>query len=246
MSSTTRWRRAITCAVLVVGAIVATAAAPGAAPTTRLHPKFDPKSFVDTVDNPYFPLVPGTRWVYEGDTDAGHERVETEVTHETKDILSVTTIVVRDKAFVDGELIEDTRDWYAQDRAGNVWYMGEATQEYEHGTPTNTKGSWEAGVKGAKPGIQMPAKPRPGTSYRQEYLKGEAEDEATILANGAKATVPAGAFSSSVKTKDYTRLEPKLLEHKYYAPGVGLVLEDTKRGGFGRLELIEHTSPASG
>jgi hypothetical protein len=245
MSYPLAWRRATAGVAIAIAAIVGSAPVSGAATTKRYAPRFDPASFVTGVDNPHFPLLPGTRWVYEGDTDAGHERVETEVTHETKEILGITTIVVRDKAFIDGELVEDTSDWYAQDRAGNVWYMGEATQEYEHGTPTNTKGSWEAGVKGAKPGIQMPAKPRRGQSYRQEYLKGEAEDEATILKTDAAATVPLGAFDGAVKTKDYTRLEPKLLEHKWYAPGVGLVLEDTKRGGFGRLELIEHTLPSS-
>lgn len=209
-------------------------------------PKIDPTKFVERVDNPYFPMIPGTRWVYEGDTESGRERIVVEVTDQTKEILGVPAVVVHDQAFLDGELVEDTFDWFAQDRAGNVWYLGEATQEFEHGKPTTTKGSWQAGVKGAKPGIAMRAHPRPGQSYRMEYLKGEAEDEATILRVDAKGSVPYGGFSNAVKTKDFTRLEPSLLEHKYYAAGIGLVLEDTVKGGSGHIELVEYTPPRNG
>src|SRR4029453_6514466 len=150
MSSTKAWQRAAAGLTIAIGAVAGVAPIAGAAPPASYNPKIDPANFVDGVDNPYSPWVPGARWVYEGDTDAGHERVETEVTRDTKEILGVTTIVVRDKAFIDGELVEDTSDWYAQDRTGTVWYMGEATQEYKKGTPTSTKGSWEAGVDGAK------------------------------------------------------------------------------------------------
>jgi hypothetical protein len=244
MSVTKARLRAVATAITIC-ALVGVAPLAGAGGKNPYDPKVDPANFVGTIDNPYFPLVPGTRWVYEGDTDEGHERVETEVMYETKQILGITATVVRDRAFVDGELVEDTFDWFAQDRAGNVWYLGEATQEYENGKPTTAKGSWEAGVEGARPGVIMPAQPRPGRSYRQEYLKGEAEDEATILKVDAKGSVPYGSFRSAVKTKDYTRLEPKLLEHKWYAPLVGLVQENTVRGGSGRLELVEFAPPTS-
>ena len=243
MSATTAWHRVTALIAITAAALVGVAPLAGAGAKSPYDPNIDPTKFVGTIDNPYFPLVPGTRWVYEGDTDEGRERVEVEVTNETKQVAGIAATVVRDRAFVDGALVEDTFDWFAQDRAGNVWYLGEATQEFEDGKPTTKKGSWEAGVEGAKPGIIMPAQPRTGRSYRQEYLKGEAEDEATIVKVDAKAFVPYGGFTAAVKTKDYTRLEPKLLEHKWYAPLVGLVAENTVRGGSGRLELVEYTPP---
>jgi hypothetical protein len=231
---------ALTAALAVIGV-----GAPGAsaAPTATYQPTFDPASFVSTVDNPYFPLVPGSRFVYRGTTDAGKERTVTTVTTQTKEILGVPSIVVRDLNYVDGKLVESTSDWFAQDKDGNVWYMGEASQERKNGKVVSTKGSWEAGVDGAEAGIIMPAHPTPGTTYRQEYKKGEAEDMATILSTTAQVTVPAGSYAQATRTKDFSPLEPKVVEHKYYAPGVGLVLEDTVKGGFGKVKLIEHTAP---
>jgi hypothetical protein len=209
-------------------------------------PKIRPKDFVSTVDNPNFPLTPGDRYVYEGRTDVGDERIVVEVTDKKRTIMGVPTVVVHDRAFVNGRLEEATSDWYAQDRDGNVWYFGEATQTYDaKGKPKSTKGSWIGGVAGAKPGIQMLADPQPGKTYRQEFRRGLAEDYGKVLSVNAAADVPFGSFPETVKTKDFTPLEPKLIEHKYYAPGVGLVLEDTIRGGFGRVELVEHTSANS-
>jgi len=220
--------------------------ASGASSGASYDPKIRPKDFVSKVDNPYFPLTPGARYVYEGHTDAGDERIVVEVTDQTKKVLGVTTVAVRDTAYVDGQLEEDTTDWYAQDRDGNVWYFGEATQTFDaSGKPKSKKGSWLAGVRGAKPGIQMQGDPQPGKPYRQEFLRGEAEDFAKVLSASSSATVPFGTFPKAVKTKEFTPLEPKLLEEKYYAPGIGLVLEDTIRGGFGRVELVEHTSPTT-
>jgi hypothetical protein len=144
---------------------------------------------------------------------------------------------------LDGALIEDTVDWYAQDQQGNVWYFGEDTKEYEHGRAVSDHGSWEAGFKGAQPGIVMEASPQVGDRYRQEYFEGEAEDMAKVIAVDATATVPAGSYTDVVKTKDFTPLEPKLREHKYYARGVGVVLEVTFRGGSERAELVEHARP---
>jgi hypothetical protein len=138
-----------------------------------------------------------------------------------------------------GRLVEDTYDWYAQDREGNLWYLGEDTKEYEDGRVVSTKGSWEAGVKGAQAGIVLPAHPRPGLSYRQEYYAGQAEDRARVLSLDGKAKVPFGSFGPCLVTADTTPLEPNLLEHKYFARGVGPVLVLAKSPKAGREELVE-------
>jgi hypothetical protein len=200
-----------------------------------------PSDFVAAVDNPLFPLVPGTRFRYKGTTDEGPETDITEVTRQTKRILGVPAVVVRDRVTRDGELVEDTLDWYAQDRAGNVWYLGEDTKEYENGKVVSTAGSWQAGVRGAQPGIVMEAQPRVGDSYRQEFDKGEAEDMADVLSVSERAKVPFGTFGQLLLTKEYTPLEPDIVEHKYYARGVGFVLEVTVKGGSDRLELVDVT-----
>jgi hypothetical protein len=154
----------------------------------------------------------------------------------------VTVTVVHDRVFTAGELTEDTFDWYAQDTAGNVWYLGEATVEYD-GDSTSTAGSWEAGVDGAQPGIVMLAHPAVGDAYRQEYLAGEAEDAAKVIELGGTVTVRAGMFRDVVTTEDWTALEPKILEHKSYAPGVGVVLERLVKGGKERNELVKIEGP---
>ena len=138
-------------------------------------PLIDPAEFVDVIDNPYFPLSPGSRWVYEGGSDERAQRIEVEVLAERRDIMGISAVVVHDTAYVDGEIVEDTYDWYAQDRDGNVWYLGEATQAFDGGDVSDA-GSWEYGVDGALPGIVMPANPTVGDAYRQEYYPGEAED----------------------------------------------------------------------
>lgn len=199
----------------------------------------DPANFVAEINNPYFPLKPGRTMVYEGVTPDGVERVEDYVTYETKQILGVTCIVVRDKVTLNGELIEETFDWYAQDREGNVWYFGEQAREYENGVVVSSAGSWEAGVDGALPGVIMKAAPQVGNSYRQEYYAGEAEDMAEVLSLTESASVPYGSFENLLMTKDWTPLEPGVAEHKYYAPGIGLILEVIVEGGSGRVELIE-------
>jgi hypothetical protein len=236
-----RWASAIGAIALAGGLGIAPAAA--APDGDRYAPKIDPADFVTTIDNPYLPLVPGTRWVYEGVTEKGTEQIVVEVTDQTKEVLGVVTTVVHDVVRLDGALIEDTVDWYAQDQQGNVWYFGEDTKEYEHGRAVSDHGSWEAGFKGAQPGIVMEASPQVGDRYRQEYFEGEAEDMAKVIAVDATATVPAGSYTDVVKTKDFTPLEPKLREHKYYARGVGVVLEVTFRGGSERVELVEHRAP---
>ena len=191
-------------------------------------PQIDPAEFTTTIDNEYFPLKPGTTFLYEG----GQERDEFAVTHRTKEVMGVECVVVNDKAWEDGKLIERTHDWFAQDKEGNVWYFGEDTKEYENGKVVSTKGSWEAGVDGAKPGIIMQAHPKVGQTYRQEYYPGEAMDMAKVQSLNDSVTVPYGSFDDVLVTKEWTPLEPSYHEHKYYARGVGHVYG-------GGLELVD-------
>jgi hypothetical protein len=187
----------------------------------------DPADFVAVVDNPFFPLTPGTKWVYDGD-----EHVEVRVLAETKEILGVPATVVHDQVFTDGGLAEDTFDWFAQDRDGNVWYFGEDTKELANGKVTSTAGSWEAGVKGAQPGIVMLALPHVGDEYRQEFLAGEAEDLGAVTALEGSVKVPAGTWSGSIVlvTEEWTPLEPDIRERKTYVWGVGLVKSEAIKG----------------
>ena len=202
-------------------------------------PDIDPADFVSEIDNKYFPLKPGTTLVYEGKTEDGMERIEVTTTSDTRRVMGVECVVVRDKVFLDGSLIEDTFDWYAQDEKGNVWYFGENTKEYENGEVKSTSGSWEAGKDGAKPGIYMQADPKVGETYRQEYYEGEAEDMAKVLSLDESATVPYGSFDKLLMTRDWNPLEPGVIEQKYYAPGIGTVLEVGVKGNSERVELIE-------
>lgn len=206
--------------------------------TVSYDPDFDPSSFVAAVDNPFFALVPGTTYRYEGETSDGSEEVTVEVTADTREIAGVTAVVVHAQERLDGELIEDTFDWFAQDDEDNVWYMGEETCEYDGGVCVDTGGSWEAGVDGAEAGILMPGTPAAGQAYYQEFYEGEAQDRAVVLSTNASATVPAGSFTGCVQTLDTTPLEPSAREHKFYCPGVGLVLE-VDLGSGERIELVE-------
>jgi hypothetical protein len=204
--------------------------------------KIDPADFTTRIDNRYWPMKPGSRWVYrELHGDGTLERVVVSVTNKTKRIANgVTARVVRDMVSENGVPTEITDDWYAQDEDGNVWYMGEATTEYENGKPVTTAGSFEAGVDGAQPGIIMPADPRPGLSYRQEYYKGEAEDEGSIVSLEEQAEVPFGHFDPVLMTRDTNPLEPKVLEFKFYARGIGPVLAVSVSGGSDREELLSY------
>ena len=203
------------------------------------RPDIDPGNFVERIDNPYLPLIPGTVLSYEGLSDGERETERFVVTSRTKTILGVDTTVVRDSVYVSGELVEDTFDWFAQDRAGNVWYFGEASHDYKDGKIVSTHGSWEAGVDGAMPGIVMLADPRVGDTYRQEFYAGEAEDQATVVGLDESVEVPYGPFDAVLKTEDRNPLDPKILENKYYAPGIGVVFEELVRGEEGFLELVD-------
>jgi hypothetical protein len=200
--------------------------------------ELDPADFVAGIDNPYWPMAPGSRWVYrETDGEGNRQRVVVTVTDRSKTILGIDATVVHDVVSEKGEVIEDTFDWYAEDRWGNIWYMGEDTKEFEDGKVVSTEGSWEAGVDGAEAGIFVPGRPEVGMAYRQEYYAGEAEDEGKILSLDEQADVPFGSFDSVLMTEDTTPLEPDVLEHKYYAQGVGPVLALDISGG-GREELL--------
>lgn len=212
--------------------------------TSKTPPsEIDPDDFVRYVDNEFFPLQPGTTFFYEGEDEGVPISDEMFVTHRTKVILGVTTIVVRDRAFEDGVLVEETFDWFAQDRAGNVWYFGEDSRELDpDGNVISTEGSWEAGVDEAQPGIIMLADPHVGDRYRQELAPGVAEDMAMVLSLDKSQCVPYGCFDDLLLTKEWSPLDPGVVEHKYYAEGVGFILSVMVKGGDERLELVQITA----
>ena len=203
----------------------------------------DPAQFAGVaIDNPFWPMAKGSTWIYrETDADGAELRVEVTVTNETKEILGITATVVHDVLTEDGEVVEDTFDWYAQDATGNLWYLGEDTKEFEAGKVVSTEGSWEAGVDGAQPGILLPAAPEVGMAYRQEYYAGHAEDSAEILSLNEHADVAAGSYDGLLQTKEVTALEPDVVEQKFYARGVGEVQAVQVSGGTSREELISFT-----
>ncbi len=243
-----RFRYACALIVVVLGLLVTacggtattTTAAASTTSTTAYNPTIDPADFVAGVTNPYLPLVPGTVFHYE--TVGTTETTTVTVTAETRVIMEVTCVVVHDVVMDEGALVEDTYDWYAQDREGNVWYFGEASTAYD-GDQTSTAGSWEAGVGGALPGIVMEANPAVRDTYRQEYLAGVAEDRAEVLALGESITVPYGTFQGCLRTKDWTDLEPDVVENKTFCSGVGQVLAVTVQGGNEREELTAVDMP---
>jgi hypothetical protein len=209
---------------------------------TPYDPQIEPSMFVDPAEigktvavNQYFPLIRGRTWVYKG----GTETITVTVTNDTKVILGVTCAVVHDVVQDNGVVIEDTKDWYAQDSQGNVWYFGEISQDFDNGELAGIEGSWTAGAESAKPGFIMKAAPTVGDVYRQEFSLANAEDMAEVLSLTGSDTVPAATCTANcLITKDFTPITPDAVEHKYYAPGIGLILEvDPETGD--RLELVE-------
>jgi hypothetical protein len=242
-------RAAIALAALAVSATSGCAGGPptvepgGVDGLTVPTPSPAPRDFVDGVDNPWFPLVPGTVRTYRATGADGRQRITVTVTDRTRVVQGVTTVVVHDRVSdARGRLVEDTDDWYAQDTAGNVWYFGEDTTAYAGGRPDN-EGSWEAGVDGAEAGLAMPADPRVGDGYAQEHLTGVAEDRGEVLALDEATTVPAGAFDGLLETEDTTPVEPGVVERKLYARGVGVVREETVVGGEESVELVDVHAP---
>ena len=207
-----------------------------AAASGPYQPAIDPANFTHVVNNPYFPLKPGTTTTFIEKEGRETRENKVTVTHETKMIMGVKCVVVHDTVTLDGKPVEDTLDWYAQDKQGAVWYFGEATREFKAGGRVSTEGSWEGGVKGAQPGIMMPAKPAPGEPYRQEYSANSAEDMGQVVAVGETITVPFGTYKNCVKTKDWSMLESGS-EFKWFAPGIGFISSKSTKG-----ELVELTS----
>ncbi|MCF7918303.1 MAG: hypothetical protein K9N06_00135 [Candidatus Cloacimonetes bacterium] len=202
----------------------------------------DPADFIssDYTGNEFMPLVPGTTMIYEGEDEDGLlVRVETFTTSETKLILGITCLVVKDKAYEAGVLIEDTDDWYAQEINGNIWYMGEYSELIDDGEVVSTAGSWEAGVDGALPGLIMLAEPYAGIWYRQEYYENEAEDAAQILSLNKTETIGLGTYENCLQTNEWSLQEPSIIEHKFYTPGIGLIRTIAVEGEAGFENLIE-------
>jgi hypothetical protein len=210
----------------------------GNAAGAAYSPNIDPARFTTSVDNEYFPLKPGTTFVYNGKTADSTEGDTVAVTPDTRNVMGVECVVVKDTVTENGKMTEKTYDWYAQDDKGSVWYFGEDSGEYQNGKLKTKEGSWEAGKHGAQPGIIMPADPKVGHVYRQEYRKGVAEDMAKPLKIAGSANVPYGSFDQVLVTDEWTPLEKNVAEQKYYAGGVGTVLEKAIKGPKERLELV--------
>jgi hypothetical protein len=220
-------------ALLVMVAAVAGCGSNGVAAT-----KSKENRFVSRVDNPWFPLAPGTTFVYRGVKDGKRSRDVVRVTRRAETIDGVHCTVVKDLLYLTGKLEERTTDWYAQDAAGNVWYYGERTAELDaRGRVKSTAGTWRAGVHGAVAGIYMPAHPRVGQTGRQEYFKGQAEDHYRVRSLSTRVRTPAASSSHALLTEEWTPLEPGVLDHKYYVRGIGTVLEQTVKGGDERNTL---------
>ena len=190
-----------------------------------------PAGFAARIDNPYFPLRPGTTFTYRGRQEGKARVVTVAVTRTTKLIAGIRATVVLDRVLVGGKPEEKTFDWYAQDKRGNVWYLGEDSADFVNGKWVRSDGSWETGVHRARPGIVMPAHPRVDGPYRQEYYAGHAEDMAKVLSLDESVSVPYGHFAHALETSEWTPLEHGVIEHKYYVRGVGNVRTVMVKGG---------------
>ncbi len=211
----------------------------------RQTPRYDPANFTPRIDNAWFPLRPGITYIYRGSKDGKRARDVYRVTHQTITIDGVTCRVVKDKLYLRGRLEERTKDYYTQDEDGNVWYFGEDTAELDrHGHVISREGSWRTGKKGAQAGIFMQADPQVGDQFQQEFLRGHAEDHYKVLSLAAEVKVPFGHFGrNKLKhnvelTKEWTPLEPKVRDHKFYVRGIGEVKEKTVKGGHETARLV--------
>jgi hypothetical protein len=232
-------------ALLMVGGTAAASTLPPPGELAPIRgayaPKIQPANFAAVIDNRYLPYKPGTTFRFEGVRGTTPQTDEQVVLHATKRILGVTSTVVRDTVSEHGRAIERTDDWYAQDKQGNVWYMGEDSFDLKNGHFVKAGDSWKSGVNGAKPGIIMPAHPRPADAYRQEYYpRGKALDEARVLRLSGSLTVPYGAFKGLLVTSERSPLEPQT-EQKYYAPGVGEIAERVVKGHHEEFQLVAVT-----
>lgn len=226
----------------------AATSSPAATLPTGAEPvNLDPADFTADITHPFWPMKPGTRWTYRDVDEKGEvQTVVVVATNDTKKLANgVTARVIRDTVRSEGEVVEDTFDWYAQDLAGNVWYMGEDTAEFENGKIVSRAGSFEAGADGALPGIILPAEPQVGQKYRQEYLEGEAEDNGEVLGLNQLVEVPAGRYTGALLTRDTNSLEPDVVEYKLYAPDIGPVLTVDISGGAAREVMVKIDKVAS-
>jgi hypothetical protein len=233
-------------AVLVAtGVGGAHAGKPGAAAATSGRSgELDPGNFTTRIDNPWFPLKPGTKLTYKGVKDGEKQRDVFKVTAKTKVIQGVRCLIIADRVYAGGRLEERTRDYYVQDRRGAVWYFGEDTAELDrHGRVKSTEGTWHAGVDNARAGLFMPAHPRVGEHHRQEFYKGHAEDTFKVVSLHARIKVPYGRFRRTLKTKERTRLEPGVVDSKFYARGIGQVFEGSVKGPKERSALVAVKRP---
>jgi hypothetical protein len=222
-------RRTLLALAVAAGGGIAAAPAAG---SPGIPPLPASGEFVHRIDNKWFPLIPGTVLIYRGEKDGMPGRDVVTVTHRHRMILGIRATVVSDRLYLRGHLAERTTDWYAQDRRGNVWYLGERTAVLDaRGRTVSTEGSWEAGVHGARAGIYMPAHPMPGDRGRQEYYKGHAEDQYKILSLHARVSTPAASSRHALLTEETTRLEPGAVDHKLYVAGIGTVVEQSVKGG---------------
>jgi hypothetical protein len=231
------------CALIGVAVAVAGCGSSGSKPAGKVvsdpggHPR--DVGFVPRVDNPWFPLEPGTTLLYRGVKEGKPSRDVFTVERGTKTIDGVPCTVVSDVLYLSGKPHERTTDWYAQDAAGNVWYFGEETAELDvRGRVKSTAGTWQAGVDGAQAGIYLPANPRVGEAGRQEYYKGQAEDHFRVKKLSTRVTTPGASSANAVLTEEWTPLEPGVIDHKYYVRGIGTVLEQAVKGGTERNTLV--------
>jgi hypothetical protein len=222
------------------GAPSATGGATQSAPASSAPAgSFDPSRFVAVIDNPWFPLRPGMTWTYTGTKDGEPALDVVTVTNRTRVVDGVTCVVVQDRLKLNGRLEERTLDYYAQDDAGNVWYVGEDTAELdEHGNVTSREGTWHSGVDGASAGIFMEASPTVGRALTQEYYAGHAEDHFKVIDLAAPVTVPFGSFHDALLTEEWTPLEPDVLDHKYYVRDIGEIREVAVKGPTEELRLV--------
>jgi hypothetical protein len=224
--------------ILIAVSALSVACSPAAA-VAAAAPHFDPAKFVEGVDNPWFPLPPGRTLRYRGHDGKTRGHDVFTVTHRIETILGVKATVVHDRVVTHGRTTENTRDYYAQDERGNVWYLGEDTAELDRkGRVKSREGSWRAGVHGAKAGVFMPAHPRVGQSFRQEFYKGHADDHFAIVSLHAHVSVPAATTGKAMRTREWTPLEPGVRDVKLYVKGIGTVLEQTVKGGSERWALV--------
>lgn len=237
--------RVISPIAIALGALTACDSSNPIASSSQEYDPDIPTQWVATVTNPYFPLIPGSSWTYESETDEGSETIQVDVLQETRMIMGVEATIVHDQVFLDGDLIEDTFDWYAQAANGDVWYLGEATEELEDGIIVGTDGSFEWGIDGALPGIIMWGDPAAhiNEEYRQEFYEGEAEDWGKVIRVAKSIAIPFGDFDACIITDDRNALDPGTLENKTYCPGIGVVFEVQVQGGDQEVFLVDFQMP---